>query len=170
MLRLQRIAPDNAHVYRTVRLRALATDPTAFGSTYEREAQLSDEDWRQRALRCSGAGSTGYLAFDGVAPCGLIACFMNEQHPNCADVISMWVDPTYRRAGVGTALINAVESWAESAGLVELRLMVTSVNSGATRFYERLGFCMTGKTEPYPNDPVIVEYEMALPLAPHAGP
>jgi ribosomal protein S18 acetylase RimI-like enzyme len=48
--------------------------------------------------------------------------------------------------------------------MYELWLMVTSVNPGATRFYQRLGFCKTGKTEPYPNDPAIFEYEMMLKL------
>lgn len=38
--------------------------------------------------------------------------------------------------------------------------MATSVNAGAIRFYERLGFRMTGNTEPYPHDPAIVECEM----------
>jgi GNAT superfamily N-acetyltransferase len=111
MLTLQRIAPENAPVYKTVRLRALQSDPTAFGSTYAREARLSDEEWRQRALRCSSDGSTGYLAFDGVIPCGLVVCFGDEQNAQCAHVISMWVDPAYRRAGVDTALIDTVKSW-----------------------------------------------------------
>ena len=47
-------------------------------------------------------------------------------------------------------------------GIDELILTVTSVNNGAIRFYERLGFRMTGRTEPYPNDPAIFEHEMLL--------
>jgi ribosomal protein S18 acetylase RimI-like enzyme len=39
--------------------------------------------------------------------------------------------------------------------------MVTSVNDSAIRFYERLGFARTGRSEPYPNDPSITEYEMS---------
>lgn len=164
MLALQRIALENVLVYKTVRLRALQDSPTAFGSTYAREARLSDEEWRQRALRCTSDGSTGYLAFDGAVPCGLVVCFEDERNAQCADVISMWVDPGHRRGGVGTALIDAVQSWAVSRSIHQLRLMVTSVNPDAIRFYERLGFCMTGKTEPYPNDPAIFEYEMVLRL------
>jgi ribosomal protein S18 acetylase RimI-like enzyme len=45
--------------------------------------------------------------------------------------------------------------------------MVTSNNHAAIEFYERMGFSMTGNTEPYPNDPLIIEYEMSqvVPMA-----
>ena len=42
--------------------------------------------------------------------------------------------------------------------------MVTSINDGAFRFYERLGFVKTGRTQPYPNDTAIIEFEMTRPL------
>ena len=43
--------------------------------------------------------------------------------------------------------------------------MVTHINTGAIGFYQRMGFQRTGKTEPYPNDQAITEYEMVLPLS-----
>jgi ribosomal protein S18 acetylase RimI-like enzyme len=46
----------------------------------------------------------------------------------------------------------------------DVKLMVTSVNHGAIAFYERLGFRMTGKTEVYPNDATIKQYEMVRVL------
>jgi ribosomal protein S18 acetylase RimI-like enzyme len=42
--------------------------------------------------------------------------------------------------------------------------MVTNSNQGAIAFYERQGFSLTGTTEPYPNDPSLIEYEMSLVL------
>jgi len=45
-----------------------------------------------------------------------------------------------------------------------LLLMVTSNNEPAMRFYEKLGFTRTGRTEPYSNDPAVFEYEMSLPI------
>jgi ribosomal protein S18 acetylase RimI-like enzyme len=164
MISLERITPANALVFKAIRLRALQSDPMAFGSTYAKESQFSDDEWLTRSLRWSSDGSIGYLAFDGEHPCGLVASYTDEQDPQQAHVISMWVDPAWRRAGVGTRLIEGLRSWARSRKMRELRLMVTGVNTGAIGFYERLRFLKSGKTEPYPNDPAITEYEMLLPL------
>jgi ribosomal protein S18 acetylase RimI-like enzyme len=166
MIKLERITPANALVFKTIRLRALRSDPTAFGSTYAKESQLADEEWVNRSHRWNGDGAIGYLAFDGENACGLVACYTDEQDLQRVHVISMWVDPARRHAGVGRALIQGLQSWALSRKMLELKLMVTSVNDNAIRFYERLGFRMSGKTGPYPNDPAITEYEMLLPLTP----
>jgi ribosomal protein S18 acetylase RimI-like enzyme len=165
MIVLEPISPENVHTFKAIRLRALQSDPTAFGSTYAKESQLTGEEWLARSLRWSSEGSIGYLAFDGKNACGLVACYPDEQDPGRARVISMWVDPCYRRAGVGAALIDGLKAWASARSFRELILTVTSVNTGAIRFYERLGFRKTGKTEPYPNDPAIFEYEMLLVLS-----
>lgn len=163
-MRIVPITPENALQYKAVRLRALRTDPTAFGSTYARESQLDDAGWIQR-IREWVSRRAGYLAIDGEVPCGMIAVFPEEAEPLRAHVVSMWVAPEQRKNGVGRLLINAVKHWAAERGFRELRLMVTSVNKGAAEFYLRNGFFMTGMTGPYPNDPAIVEYEMALVLA-----
>jgi ribosomal protein S18 acetylase RimI-like enzyme len=160
MVTLQLISPENRSFFRDVRLRALRDSPTAFGSTYAREVQLTDGDWSQRSHRWTSPGSIGYLAFDGERACGVVACYTEEENLLRGHIVSMWVDPDYRREGVGQLLIEGVRSWAVARGLRELKLMVTSVNMGAIRFYERLGFQMTGLTGPYPNAPSIFEHEM----------
>jgi len=32
-------------------------------------------------------------------------------------------------------------------------------------FHQRLGFTLTGRTEPYANDPALIEYEMSRPIS-----
>jgi ribosomal protein S18 acetylase RimI-like enzyme len=168
MIHLIKISPETVSIFKAVRLRALSDSPLAFSSTHAHEIQLPDEEWDRRSERWTGDGSIGYLAMDesgnGEA-CGLVACYSEEEDgvPR-GHVISMWVDPAFRRAGVGIMLIDALSSWARSRGLRELKLMVTSVNRGAIDFYERIGFHKSGKTGPYPNDPAVIEYEMLLPL------
>ncbi|MGA9585649.1 MAG: GNAT family N-acetyltransferase [Terracidiphilus sp.] len=134
----------------------------AFGSTYAKESQFPDEEWRKRAVRWSSDGSVAFVAMEGDVGCGIVGAY--EENAQCAQVISMWVDPRFRCAGVGKTLIDAVVNWAGSRPVRELKLMVTSVNPSAIAFYERLGFRMTGKTAVYPNDATITEFEMVRVL------
>lgn len=167
MIFLQPITPDTAFIFKDARLRALRDSPLAFSSTYAKESQLSDAEWMKRSARWKGDYAVGYLAFDDSdrgSACGLVACSAEQASDPHGHVISMWVDPAFRRAGVGRMLIAALGEWAGTRGLHELRLMVTSVNQGAIEFYERMGFRMSGAIRPYPNDPAIVEYEMLLQL------
>ena len=160
MIVIERITPQTALVFKDLRLRALLDAPAAFSSTYAKESQLSDEEWIKRAVRWSSDGSAIFLATNREVGCGIVGAY-EEENAQCAQVISMWVDPAYRRAGVGKALIDAVVEWAGFRAVPALKLMVTSVNPGAITFYERLGFSMTGKTAVYPNDATITEFEMA---------
>ena len=166
---LHQITPQMALRYKTVRLRALEDSPSAFGSTYLRESQFTEEEWIARAQNLTGGRALGYLAFDGEEYCGIAACFLHEQDPLKADLVSMWVAPEYRRAGVGRLLIDAIAVWAGDRGAENLYLMVTSSNHGAMEFYGRLGFSMTGRTEPYPNDPALMEYEMSRRVGSTSG-
>ena len=164
MIVLEQISPDNALVFRDVRLRALLDAPTAFSSTYSRESAITEDEWIKRSVRWCSDGAIGYIAFDGDYACGLVACYAESENPLRAHVISMWVDPAHRRTGVGRMLIDALQAWAQDRQMRELKLMVTSVNEGAIRFYERIGFCKTGNKAAYPNAPSIEEFEMILPL------
>lgn len=160
MVTIERLSPRLVNELKAVRLHALQDMPVAFSGTYARESQLSDQDWLDRASTWSGIRSVCYIALDDGAPCGLIAGKFQEDHPQRADVLSMWVAATHRRMGLGNQLVEAVQAWALQNGAIELRLMVTSKNATAMRFYEKCGFAFTGVTGPYPNDPAIFEFEM----------
>jgi len=166
MITITPITPKNVWVFKAVRLRALKEDPCAFGSTYAKESQLTDADWMKRVERWSGDNGVGFLAIDkddGTA-CGIAGSFLDEDDPSRAHLISMWTAPTHRQRGVGRLLVNEVHNWARTRNARFLLLMVVGNNESAIRFYERLGFARTGRTEPYPNDPTMIEYEMSRPI------
>lgn len=161
MTRIILITPDLVSEYKTVRLRALKDSPTAFGSTWQRESQFTEELWNTRTARLSSGRDIGFFAVHDGNYAGLALCFTCQDDPQRGELISMWVDPSYRRLGIGRLLIDAISAWAVEHGIQVLTLMVTSVNDSANEFYRRLGFTATGNTEPYPNDPAVVEYEMS---------
>jgi ribosomal protein S18 acetylase RimI-like enzyme len=160
MVIVEQLSPGLAMQLKQVRLIALQDTPSAFGSTYARESQRSDEDWLQRATGWNSDRSVFYIAMDQGAPCGMIGSTFDEHAPRRAWVVSMWVAPTHRRSGLGTRLIDEVQRWAQSLAVCELLLHVTSNNLRAQGLYEKCGFIRTGITRPYENDPALFEYEM----------
>ncbi len=160
-IRLEAIGARSALTFRTVRLRALREDPTAFGSTYAEESRLTDAEWIDLAVRRSSDGSTVRLAFVDDVACGIVGVFLEEGDRTKARLVSMWVAKEARAQGVGAALVAAAIAWAVESGARTMMLTVVSNNDTAIRFYEGLGFGKTGRTEPYPNDPALFEYEMA---------
>ncbi|MBC8165066.1 MAG: GNAT family N-acetyltransferase [Bryobacteraceae bacterium] len=162
---LETITPAMAASVKEVRLAALQEAPGAFGSTYAEESQLSEADWVKRASAMSLNGAVGYLVLDEERPCGIVRGNLDKANPLRAHVASMWVAPEYRRAGVASRLLSAVQSWASRSGAGELLLMVTNNNEAAISLYLRHGFQVTGRTEPYPNDPALFEIEMMKRLA-----
>jgi ribosomal protein S18 acetylase RimI-like enzyme len=142
----------------------LQDSPFAFGSTFEKESQLSNADWQRRAAERDGTRSITYLAWDEGQTCGIAAGFIDAENDDSAHLVSVWVAPTHRSQGVGKLLVLGVIDWARTRRVAKLHLMVTSNNDAAVGFYQRLGFEKTGRTEPYPNDSAIVEFEMVATI------
>jgi ribosomal protein S18 acetylase RimI-like enzyme len=165
LIAIQRITPLNVCVFKAVRLRALQDAPHAFGSSYGRESQFSDSEWLARVERMNGERGIGLLAMDGETTCGIAGSFLDKNDPTRAQLVSMWTAPTHRQQGVGRLLVNEILKWAHQRKARSLLLMVTSNNETGIIFYERLGFTRTGRTEPYPNDPAVIEYEMLRPIS-----
>jgi len=153
------LRPAEWELYREVRLRALADAPEAFGSTWERESAFPESRWRQRleqrttflAVDLSVEPSVGLSvgAADGVgAPLGLAGLVPDEEDPEAAELVSMWVAPEARGRGVAELLIEAAWRQCSREGLPRLSLWVVEGNTRAERLYSRLGFSRTGRRQP----------------------
>src|SRR4051812_40431039 len=139
MIVLEPLTPAKAMFFKAIRLRALQDTPTAFGSTYAKEAQLTDTDWLERAIQwSSGERSIIFLAMDGDDPCGISGACLDPDNVTQAQLISMWTDPSHRQRGIGRRLVDAVLVWARSHKVRTLKLLVTSNNEDAMLFYNRL--------------------------------
>ena len=162
---------DDWQALRDIRLEALRDAPSAFGSSYEREAAFGEPDWLRRIAR-----GGNFLAFipevrasevrasevRASEPAGLIGGY-----PETADIVelvSMYVRPKARGRGVGEALVAAVFAWAQARDAKTVHLWVTESNDPARALYERCGFSLTGERQPLPSDPSLDEIAMARPL------
>jgi GNAT superfamily N-acetyltransferase len=149
-------------ILREVRLQALSDAPDAFGSTYERELTRTTADWQ----RWMSPGVT-FILYDPVGARGIVAGMRDETDPAVVHLMAMWVHPKIRGSGGGDQLVTAVIAWARSEGAKLVRRRVIQGNDRARRFYERMGFCITGQEEVREHDGLI-EVQMER-LVDHLG-
>jgi GNAT superfamily N-acetyltransferase len=150
---------------RDIRLAALQEAPSAFGSTYAREAPFTQEQWLARLTD----RAVTYLAYvpGSAEPAGIAGVYLLDDDDDGSrrpEVVSMWVRPAARGQKVGEELVQATADWTRSRGFDALALWVTEPNAPARRLYERCGFTPTGERQPLPSNPAIAEIEMRRPL------
>lgn len=148
---------------KAVRLNALLDAPSAFGSTYAAEAQLSDDDWNRRAeLSAAGDHSVTFLARSDGRPVGIVRAYRPDESPAGVELASMWTAPEIRRSGVARSLVGAVVEWSSNAVTESISLWVVEFNLPARALYESIGFRSTGELKSLPSDPGRVEIRMRL--------
>jgi ribosomal protein S18 acetylase RimI-like enzyme len=153
---IRRLQPDDWAVLRDIRLTALADTPQAFASTLDAEAAYDEPRWRGWIAACAF-----FLAWDGGRPVGIVGGF--GQQDGGWHIISMWVSPQARGAGVAGRLIDAVARHARAENAPALTQWVTDGNDRARAFYQRAGFRGTGRRQPVrPQAPELREEEMIL--------
>ena len=147
---------EDWQLYRRVRLAALQEAPYAFGSNYEHEAKFEEATWRRRV-----GDRTRFVAeVDGVVA-GTVSGGEGEVN-GAAAMTAMWVDPRYRRQGVGEVLVKTLLEWAKAKGYGQMFLWVTAVNPRAEHLYAQHGFARTGASQEV--RPGELEYEMSRHL------
>jgi len=162
-MRIRRLAPDDWLAYREIRLRALETDPDAFGATLAEARMRPDEVWRDRLAKRDVA--TIVVEDDDGTPLGMATGAPAAERPGVAGLYGMWVEPGSRGQGIGMALVRWIQAWAGDAGYATIELGVTTTNGAARRLYERAGFEPTGELHRLRDDGDLEFEMMAMSLA-----
>jgi len=78
---------------------------------------------------------------------GLVEVYIRQDEPNLMRIEytyghlrSLIVLDSFRRRGIGTRLVDAVESWAKSHGATEMRLDTWEFSGDPVNFYESIGY------------------------------
>jgi len=140
MLEIRRLGPDEAALYREIRLEALRTEPDAFASTYELEQAYPLERFANRLT-----GSIVLGAFDGAILAGVAGFYIQDKpkHGHKGMLWGMYVRPRYRGTGLSRRLVQGIIDIARQQVEI-LQLFVISDNEPARRLYRRLGFVEYG--------------------------
>ena len=106
------------------------------------------EGWSVRRRRYEEALRDGAVLFLATREGETIGfAFAHPQAPTANLAIDLLLEietvavlPEARGAGIGSALMAAVEAWADAHGIEHLQVSVRDANDGARRLYERRGF------------------------------
>jgi ribosomal protein S18 acetylase RimI-like enzyme len=162
---VRRVRADDGPVLKAIRLAALLESPSAFGSTYAAEVDQPDEHWASRAsLGAAGRRSAIYLAIVDQSVVGIVGGYRPDPAGSSIELVSMWVLPAQRRAGIAAKLVDAVVAWASETNATSVELWVTRGNDSAVRLYEAAGFRHTDEYQPLPSDPCKDEQRMRRAL------
>lgn len=146
---IRRLRPEDAGLLRALRLRALETDPGAFGSIHEEVARRDDGHWQTWAEEHStGDDHCTLIALRDGNPVGLVRSERDLAASAVFWIYSLWVAPEARRQGLGLRLLARVEEWIGTSGGRQVELDVVDRETAAVRLYERAGYQPDGRRVP----------------------
>jgi ribosomal protein S18 acetylase RimI-like enzyme len=137
---VRRLLPEEAEIFRRIRLEALATSPEAFATTL---AKQSADPLAHFAQTLTDAAVFG--AFLGGEIAGMAGLYreQGERKQHRGVLWGMYVRPAAQGRGVGRTLLRALLAHAEGE-LEQVHLTVVSDNEPARRLYESEGFTAYG--------------------------
>lgn len=139
-IRIRQLMPEDAVLYRDIRLAGLKRAPEAFGSTFETEFAKSLTWFSDRLVTSQVFGAFRGSEILGIAG---FAIRHGEKEAHKGLLWGMYVQPEARGAGVARRLVETVIAFARRR--VELiQLSVVMGNEQARRLYSRLGFVEYG--------------------------
>ena len=85
------------------------------------------------------------------AVCGVVVFRITGDE---AEILNLAVDPSRRRRGTGSQLMEDAIEACRSAGVAKIFLEVRNSNEGARKFYAHMGFGESGRRRQYYREPV----------------
>jgi RimJ/RimL family protein N-acetyltransferase len=130
-----------------IRLKALQTDPSVFGSNYERESQMTEENWREKLRSKDNAI---FLIYENKTPIGMtcVSVDRNDETKKTALLWGSWLAPDFRGKGLSELMYQTRINWAKQQPTVE-KIIVShrASNISSKCANQKHGFVETHKTQ-----------------------
>ena len=146
MKEIIKLLPSEAMRFKSIRLRSLKESPEAFGTRFETAVTWDDSNWISQVEKLN----TFIAAIEG-SDVGVVRSAKDENNPEIAWIISMWVAPEARGKKIASKLLHAIIEWAKKENLTGLKLNVVDSNKAAISLYEKHGFIANGITGQFPD-------------------
>lgn len=162
---IRKLEEDDWRIFKQIRLKALATDPSVFGSNYAVEAEQPDDVWREGLSSQNGAI---FVLFEGDVPKGMTGIGVKRDDPTRTTALlwGSWLSPDVRGKGLSKMFYEARITWARHDPTVERVIVTHRASNLASKFAnQKFGFVRTHVTEKVWNDGITEEefhYELVL--------
>lgn len=139
---------SDADSFRSLWLAALESEPDSYRQDLADEVDTPLVGWRDRLVRSAEDPDEGVFigTIDDVAAGVMIVTADHDDESMSID--GMWVDPAYRRRGLGHAMVVAATEWGCNRSARTARLAVNVSDAAAERLFMECEFLPTGETEP----------------------
>ncbi|MEL6419669.1 MAG: GNAT family N-acetyltransferase [Pseudomonadota bacterium] len=143
MTKVRMLGPDDAKIWRDLRIEGIRNYPGAFLTSLD-EAKAQSVEKIEIGLARKGT----FAAFQDNEPVGIASILPLTNRTRTrhrAEIGAFYVRPVAQGSGVADALMLAMIDFARVEGIWQLELFVAETNTRGTRFYERHGFVREGR-------------------------
>jgi len=144
---IRQLTENDWRLFSEVRLNALQSDPSVFGSNYESESKFTENDWRSRL---QSDDSAIFMIFDDEKPIGMtgVSVFRDDPTSRTAIFWGSWLAPAFRRKGISKLMYETRIEWAKAHPGIERIIVSHRASNVASKFAnQKHGFVFTGKDE-----------------------
>lgn len=140
------LAENDWEKFRDIRLESLVSDPYAFGSSFDKEKEYTEEKWRSR-LKPYSLDSKQWYSFlqnKDAKIIGMIGAYVPED--DIPIIIGVYVNKNFRDKGLGTILLNDIINKIRRKTIyISCMLSVNTDQIPAVKLYKKAGFKVIGE-------------------------
>jgi ribosomal protein S18 acetylase RimI-like enzyme len=145
------LTPEDAEAFKKIRLSSLVDDPLSWLSSLEEEKDLPTYAFSNKIKYATTPPIFGYYGYfndgDLLAYAQLSSSFWNKKK-HVVNIYDVCVTKEDRRKSIGSKLMTfIIKNVKKTPGMEQIHLWVTSQNSAAISFYEKLGFKKVASTK-----------------------
>lgn len=162
---IKQLAENDWRLLSEIRLKALQSDPSVFGSNYELESKFTQNEWRSRL---QSDDSAIFMIFDEETPIGMTGVSVIRDDPTQRTAIyrGSWLAPAFRQKGLSDLMYRTRIEWAKARPGIE-RIIVSHRASNVASKYanQKHGFVFTRTHEKIRTDGKLEDevcYELKL--------
>lgn len=165
IMQIRALKAHEVALHRSLRVRASRDAPDSFGETWAEAERRPLSYWQELTRSVTEPGQhIMFLACEDSAIQGSAYGLIDRDRPSAGRVGGMWVDPRWRRQGIGRALPEAVFAWADDRKFTTLGLWAPAHCPAAVAMYRKMRFHKTGKQRSLPSNPALSIMEMECRL------